>query len=133
MPRKYLTKTFGTDVGEVTAVNVQFPNGVLDVASPYNEFRALVNNLEAMLAGAAIATQVSTASDAIAKLAVLKSEGIISDDEFERAKSGFMGSPVDVIESSASLLRQLHSLYKTGVLTESEFNMKKWDVLSRKI
>lgn len=122
---------FGTDVGEVSGVNVQFPNGVFDVASPYNEFAALIKKLESMLAGAAIATQVTSASDAISKLAILKSEGIISEEEFERSKAGFMGSPVEVVETSASLLRQLHSLYKTGVLTESEFNMKKWDILSR--
>ena len=130
-PRKNLHKMFGTDVGEVSGVNVQFPNGVFDVASPYNEFAALIKKLESMLAGAAIATQVTSASDAISKLAILKSEGIISEEEFERSKAGFMGSPVEVVETSASLLRQLHSLYKTGVLTESEFNMKKWDILSR--
>jgi len=38
---------------------------------------------------------------------------------------------VEVRESSVGLLRQLHSLHKSGVLSESEFNMKKWDVLSK--
>src|SRR5690606_6125813 len=34
--QKALKKSLGTDPGEVLAINVQFPNGYLDCASPYS-------------------------------------------------------------------------------------------------
>ncbi len=122
---------YGTDIGEVMGINVQFPNGVIDLSSPFESFASLVANLEATLSGASLAKRAMSVSDAVSKLAELHSEGILTTEEFERAKSGFVGSPVEVAESSASLLRQLYALHQTGILTESEFNMKKWDILGR--
>lgn len=69
-------------------------------------------------------------ADEIAKLSELASEGAISSEEFERGKELFLGKPPDEAADKIALLRQLHSLHKSGVLSESEFNMKKWDLLS---
>jgi hypothetical protein len=128
---KALAKTLGTDAGGVTAINFQSPGARLDCASPYNEFFDLAKKLEAHVSGALLAAQSSGVSDALERLAALKQEGVLTDEEFERAKSGFVGATVEVAESSASLLRQLHALYQGGVLSQAEFNMKKWDILSR--
>ena len=43
---------------------------------------------------------------------------------------GFAKAP-DEREQAITNLRQLHGLRQSGVLSESEFNMEKWDVPSR--
>ena len=70
-------------------------------------------------------------ADEVSKLAVLKEEGVLTDDEFQRSKALFVGATPDQRSEALDLLRQLHSLRRAGVLSEMEFNMKKWDVLSR--
>ena len=72
-------------------------------------------------------------ADEFKKLADLKSMNILTEDEFQRAKALFLGKPPDKREEALVILKNLHSLYKSGVLSESEFNMKKWDILSRKV
>ena len=129
--KKAHANNFRTDVGDICAVNVKYPNGFLDCGSPYHEMAALAANLEAALSGASLASQANSTADAVSRLATLHNEGVLTDDEFARAKQGFMGASVEVGESATSTIRQLHSLFKAGVLSESEFNMKKWDVLSR--
>jgi len=131
-PNKALTRIFGTDVGGVSSLNVQGPGGGFDVGSPFTEFFHLTQQLEAMRSGTLRAQQSGSVADAVERLAGLREDGLLSDDEFDRAKAGFVGIPVEVAESSASLIRQIYSLYQSGVLSESEFNMKKWDILSRK-
>jgi hypothetical protein len=61
----------------------------------------------------------------------LLDEGVLTQEEFERAKSGFVGKAGDLPESTASSLRQLNSLFVDGILSEAEFRAKKFDVLSR--
>ena len=68
---------------------------------------------------------------AVTLLADLCSYGLITDEEFECAKSGFVGRSVEATETSASLICQLAALRDAGILTESEFGIKKWDILSR--
>ena len=70
-------------------------------------------------------------ADELSKLAALRDEGVLNDDEFQRSKALFVGSTPDQQSEALDLLRQLHSLQRSGVLSEMEFNMKKWDVLSR--
>ncbi|CAN5590712.1 hypothetical protein BH10ACT2_BH10ACT2_28490 [soil metagenome] len=70
-------------------------------------------------------------ADELSKLAVLRDEGILTDDEFQRSKALFVGATPDQQSEALNLLRQLHALQRSGVLSEMEFNMKKWDVLSR--
>jgi len=129
--RADLADMFDTDVGEVIGISVQFPDGETDVSSPLTEFETLAANLEATLSGEALASRTASVAEALGELARLHTSGILTDEEFERAKSGFVGASVEVVESSAALLRQLDSLRESGILTESEFRAKKWDVLSR--
>lgn len=71
-------------------------------------------------------------ADELQKLAVLRSEGIITDDEWTRSKELYLGKEPDKREEAVRILHDLHRLLRAGVLSEAEFNMKKWDVLSRK-
>jgi len=68
----------------------------------------------------------------IRRLAELAAEGILSEDELTRAKEHFLGKPKSKQDEAVRLLQDLHQLVKQGVLSEGEFNMKKWDILSKK-
>ena len=103
----------------------------MGVASPFVEFEALVASIDAAKSGALDVKNTTAATDALDQLVPLLNDGILTQEEFDRAKDGFLGATVEVRESSVGLLRQLHSLHKSGVLSESEFNMKKWDILSK--
>lgn len=70
-------------------------------------------------------------ADELAKLASLKESGMLSEEEWGRATSLYLGKASSAREEAIAQLRSLHSLHKQGVLSESEFNMKKWDVLAR--
>ena len=75
----------------------------------------------------------STASmaDELAKLSDLAAQGVLSHDDWERAKQLYLGKPPDRRAGDTQLLSQLHDLYRAGALSESEFNSKKWEILSR--
>jgi hypothetical protein len=70
-------------------------------------------------------------ADELSKLAELSQKGLLSPDEWERAKDLYLGKPLDRRSADAHLLGQLHDLYRDGGLSESEFNTKKWEILSR--
>ena len=78
------------------------------------------------------ALQGSSVADEIAKLSQLAKEGVLSEEELQRAKALYLGQPPSHIDQSIQLLRNLKELQKQGVLSESEFNMKKWDILSKR-
>ena len=67
----------------------------------------------------------------IEKLGQLFLKGVITAEEFERGKSLFLGSAPDKAASTVELLQNLDMLRKKGVLSESEFNTKKWEILGR--
>ena len=118
--------------GEALFLTLTLTSGdLIEVASPFVEFEALVTNIDAAKSGALVVKNTTAAADALDQLVPLLNDGILTQEEFDRAKDGFLGATVEVRESSVGLLRQLHSLHKSGVLSESEFNMKKWDVLSK--
>lgn len=73
----------------------------------------------------------SVASE-LERLAALRSSGALSEDDWARAKDLFLGKAPDVQERAVEHLRELHDLWRSGVLSESEFNAKKWEVLSRR-
>ncbi|NBU30022.1 MAG: SHOCT domain-containing protein [Actinobacteria bacterium] len=131
MPTKHLSRLFGTAAGPVMRLGVVTPAGRMEVSSPYLEFQALAASLQGAITGGALIRQSGSMADAVAKLADLRREGLLTDEEFERAKSGFVGSSVEVTENSAGLIRQLAQLRDAGVLTDGEFRIKKWDILSR--
>ena len=92
------------------------------------EMRAAVARAMTYHANSMVA--VPSAADELGKLALLRSQGVISDADWERAKDLFLGKRADAQEQAVVQLRQLHDLYRSGVLSESEFNMKKWDILA---
>lgn len=69
----------------------------------------------------------------IEKLGQLLIAGVITGEEFERGKSLFLGAPPDKAASAVELLQKLDALKKNGVLSESEFNVKKWEILSERL
>lgn len=93
------------------------------------EMRAAVDR--AMTFHANAAAGVPTVAEELGSLAALRSQGAISESDWESAKDLFLGKRPDAQQQAAEQLRQLYDLHRTGVLSESEFNMKKWDILSR--
>lgn len=62
-----------------------------------------------------------------------ESEGVYeTDDEWLKANRMTYQGPVNKKVEAIYLLRQLHDLYRRGALSEAEFNMKKWELLSGK-
>lgn len=70
-------------------------------------------------------------ADEISKLAALRDEGVITGDDWERAKDLYLGKRPSERDEAVKQLRKLHDLRRDGVLSESEFNSKKWDILAR--
>lgn len=70
-------------------------------------------------------------ADALSKLAALAKDGLLSPDEWEQAKDLYLGKPESRRDADVRLLRELNDLHDNGVLSESEFNTKKWEILSR--
>lgn len=81
--------------------------------------------------GSVGARGASVASE-LERLAALRSSGALSEDDWARAKDLFLGKAPDAQERAVEHLRELHDLWRSGVLSESEFNAKKWEVLSRR-
>jgi|GEM_PF-5135728 len=90
----------------------------------------LIDALQVRVSASGIPKPIGLA-DELAKLAALKDEGILTEEEYQRSKELFVGSPPDQQLEALDLLRQLYGLQRSGVLSESEFRMKKWDVLTR--
>jgi hypothetical protein len=67
------------------------------------------------------------------KLAGLVKTGAITTDEWQRAKNLYLGQPKVTREDSLGRIQKLHDLCRSGALSESEFNMVKWDILSKKL
>ena len=98
-------------------------------AAAYDETRVR-NDIEAISAVSA-GTPPSHA-DELQKLAKLHKDGVISSDELESLKARLASRPGNV-QDVIRLLRGLKDLEKEGVLTPSEFNMKKWEILSKRL
>jgi hypothetical protein len=108
---------------------------------------ALMNDINAACAGATVGlsavgrvevtntTGVGSTSVAaeIDKLGQLFIKGVITADEFERGKALFLGAPPDKAASAIELLRNLDALRDQGILSQSEFNVKKWEILSERL
>jgi len=77
------------------------------------------------------AGNTASVADELGKLASLRGEGILSKDDWERAKDLYLGKQPDEQAAAIVQLKKLHDLHRQNVLSESEFNSKKWDILSR--
>ena len=111
---------------ECVEFHLAFTNGgTFSGYSPFVEIKELVKGIEVAKSGALIVKNTQAAASALDQLVPLLEDGILTQEEFDRAKDGFLGATVEVRESSVGLLRQIYSLHQSGVLSESEFNMKK--------
>ncbi|MCL2116979.1 MAG: SHOCT domain-containing protein [Planctomycetaceae bacterium] len=72
-------------------------------------------------------------AEQVEKLGQLFLKGVITAEEFERGKALFLGSPPDVAKKTLETLDDLYRLQQKGALSEAEYNMKKWDLLSGKL
>ena len=106
-------------------------------ATVYDEM-AIKNDIDAVCAGAAEVAAAraggpASAAAEIRKLTELLEEGILTPEEWQSAKRQIVGLRQDQVDETVKLLRALHQLVSTGGLTESEYNLKKWDILSQKL
>jgi len=72
-------------------------------------------------------------AEQVEKLGQLFLKGVITAEEFERGKALFLGNPPDVAKKTMETLNDLYRLQQQGALSEGEYNMKKWDLLSGKL
>ena len=70
-------------------------------------------------------------AEELKKLSDPKHEWVLTEEDWERAKNLYFGKPNNKKDETVRMLRSLHDLHRSGVLSEGEFNMKKWDILSR--
>lgn len=65
-------------------------------------------------------------ASSIEALTSMRDAGVLSHAEWLRAKDVVL----DARGHTVATIRQLHDLYKSGALSESEFNSRKWEILS---
>jgi hypothetical protein len=99
---------------------------------------ALKNDIDAACARAAEvaaihASKPVSAAAEIRKLTELLEESILTPEEWQSAKAQLVGLKQNQVDEAVKLLRALHQLVSLGGLTEAEYNMKKWDILSQKL
>jgi hypothetical protein len=99
------------------------------LVTPIDEL-AIRNDLDAIHAGAVHAPAGIT--EELARLGALHEEGVLTSDEFAGLKRRITDRSSGV-EDVIRLLRGLKALEREGVLTEGEFNIKKWDILSKRL
>lgn len=102
-------------------------------AAVFDEFHKkeipdLVDAINAALESAKVAN-VDVAG-LIRQLKVLHDEGVLTADEFERAKARYLGRAPDETQSLLKTLSSLNDLRKAGVLNQVEFDIKKRDLLA---
>jgi hypothetical protein len=72
-------------------------------------------------------------AEQVERLGQLFIAGVITAEEFERGKTLFLGAAPDKAASAVELLQNLNALKQQGVISESEFNIKKWEILSERL
>lgn len=102
-------------VPTASAVSAQKVHSALD--------RALTASSSSPESGISVAAELE-------KLAALRDSGVLTEADWTRAKGLYLGQPEDQQSATVDQLRRLYSLHREGVLSESEFNSKKWDVLA---
>jgi hypothetical protein len=124
-----------TNKGVVTGYGFVFdPAGGLPGGTLYNKseseadqfmeiFRASVARFQSVASSPNFADQISAMTE-------LYNQGVLSAEEFQRAKELFIGkAPSAELEMQKTLLN-LKQLKDAGVLTEAEYATKKWALLS---
>jgi len=99
--------------------------------SEWSEQR-LANDLAVLSSAAVHSGSSGNVAVQIEKLGELYKSGVITQEEFDRGKALFLGNPPDVAAKTLNILDGLHKLKTNGALSESEYNVKKWELLSGK-
>lgn len=102
---------------------------------------AIMNDINAAGAGAVSNVKIAnpevlsgkSITEEIEKLGKLFLAGALTAEEFERGKALFLGTPPNKAAAAVELLENLEKLRKQGALSEGEFNMKKWEILSERL
>ena len=132
---KEVRELTGTGLKEARDLAQQTPS-VLASGVPRTQAEAAMSQLEK--AGGSVelrAPDGSTsgmAAGAGASLELLVQKGALSENERLDAKTALEGSPPEEFRTMTRMLTELHHLYEQGILSEAEFNTKKWEVLARK-
>lgn len=115
-------------------IHLNYTNGDWNrYRSTYSNTADFMDKLNLALHNRAVGmNRKSTIAEELGQLLVLKEQGILTEEDWQKAKARFLGGLASKAEESASQIRKLHELYKSGILSESEFNMKKWDILSKR-
>jgi len=122
---------FGPQIVEVSVLTFSCRGVEFEMYSIYNNLADVYRHLDAAKSGAAIASTITSVESALTRLKALLDEGVLTQEEFDQSKDAFVGKAGDVPESAATSMRNLHSLFLSGVLTEPEYRAKKFEVLSR--
>jgi hypothetical protein len=104
----------------------------LNYSEKYSE-QSLTNDLLVAISNRGNGGQATSVAQEIQKLGLLHSKGFITAEEFERGKALFLGNPPDKARKLLEILATLYRMKKQGALSESEYNTKKWDLLSGKL
>ena len=106
-----------------------FPSVVIFESDGNEQFINLRDAVEAEIER--LRTPVANLADNLSVLSELHQAGVLTAEEFQQAKTRFIGSAPDAATKAAGIIRQLSDLHDAGALTDSEFRMKKWDILSK--
>jgi Bacterial PH domain/Short C-terminal domain len=136
--------TVGIDLKDIQAVDhksglgyrtisVRSPSSALEFnVSGKKQFTQLLDAIESQRKLAQSSDfKVAGVADELRKLSELTQEGILTHQDFQKAKELYLGKSPSKQDEAAKLLRNLYELFRAGALSESEFNMKKWDILAR--
>jgi len=93
-----------------------------------NEISGFVEAIRGAVAGARAGS--GDVAILVRELKALRDEGVLSDDEFERAKERYLGREPDDRQAMLRTLSSLNDLRTAGVLTQVEFDIKKRDLLA---
>ena len=132
---KEVRELTGTGLKEARDLAQRTPS-VLASGLPRAQAEAAVAQLEK--AGGSVelrapdGTTTGMAAGSGASLELLVQKGALSENERLDAKAALEGSPPEKFRTMTRMLTELHHLYEQGILSEAEFNTKKWEVLSRK-
>jgi hypothetical protein len=123
------------DTGEGTVVTVDLAGGRPETLAMRREdaveFTRQLSLLRDRANRRAERVPTERLAEELAELQELVNRGVLTAEDWETAKRNLLGAPRDRVAECAASLEQLHALMKRGVLSEAEFNMKKWDLLSR--
>lgn len=130
-PTEHVKNWWKSPVARVGVLTISCRGETIVVHSLFSSIVEVFRSLEAAKSGAAIASTITSVEESISRLKALLDEGVLTGEEFDRAKNALIGKAADVPESAATSLRQLNNLFLSGVLTEAEYRAKKFDVLAQ--